>query len=235
MRARTFHGMKADDAFLPVRASPSVGLATALRERTKELHTRAERSGIVSDVLRGQATRYGYALLLRNLLPAYRQMEAGLERHRTTPGVRTFARRELYRTQALESDLRALYGAEWAGSLPLLPAGERYGLRVAAAAENDGTRLLGHAYARYLGDLSGGQILKRLLSKALGFGPHELSFFDFPAIANAEAFKREWRDALDEVAAEISDPDSVVAEAMAAFKLNIAVSESVQAAAKNRC
>jgi heme oxygenase len=35
------------------------------------------------------------------------------------------------------------------------------------AAEGDGTRLIAHAYTRYLGDLSGGQILQRLLARSL--------------------------------------------------------------------
>ena len=38
-------------------------LANVLRERTQALHTRAERSGIINDVLCGKASRYGYALL----------------------------------------------------------------------------------------------------------------------------------------------------------------------------
>jgi heme oxygenase len=159
------------------QAASSRTLFASVRRRCTP---RAERSGIINDVLRGKASRYRYALFLRNLLPAYRQMEAGLERHRQTPGVRAVARREVYRAQALEADLQALYGREWARSLALLPAGTLYGLSVAAAAQGDATQLIGHAYARYLGDLSGGQILRRVLARALGLGSYELSFYAFP-------------------------------------------------------
>ena len=126
MTRGTSHG--ANDAGTAVREPgvPAGSLAHVLRERTHALHIRAERSGIVNDVLCGKASRYGYALFLRNLLPAYRQMEAGLEQHRETPGVQAFARREVYRAQALEADLQALYGSEWARSLALLPAGKQY-------------------------------------------------------------------------------------------------------------
>jgi heme oxygenase len=231
MTTGTFRGSNAADGAARDPTASSGDLANTLRERTQALHTRAERSGIINDVLRGKASRYGYALFLRNLLPAYRQMEAGLERHRQTPGVRAVARREVYRAQALEADLQALYGREWARSLALLPAGTQYGVSVAAAAQGDATQLIGHAYARYLGDLNGGQILRRVLARALGLGSHELSFYAFPDIVDASAFKRSYRAALNEVAVEIADTESVVLGAMSAFELNIAVSEAVLQAA----
>jgi len=68
------------------REDGQVGLAAALRESIRAIHAQAERSGIVSDVLRGRATRFGYALLLRNLLPASQEMERGLDRHGQIPG-----------------------------------------------------------------------------------------------------------------------------------------------------
>src|SRR5262245_29449930 len=81
-------------------------LSETLRESTRVLHTQAERAGVINDILRGQASRADYALLLRNLLPAYERMEAGLDRHRATPAVGAVARRELYRSAALAADLR---------------------------------------------------------------------------------------------------------------------------------
>ncbi len=65
--------------------APSASVVTALYLRTKTLHVEAERTGIIRDLLRGEASREGYILLLRNLLPAYREMEQGLERHRGSP------------------------------------------------------------------------------------------------------------------------------------------------------
>jgi heme oxygenase len=210
------------------------GLAGALRERTRALHARAERSGIVRELLRGRASRDAYALLLRNLLPAYTALEHGLDRHRDSPGVRQVALPALYRAGALASDLAALSGRKWDRSLALLPAGERYEHAVTQAAEGNGARLIAHAYARYLGDLSGGQVMKRLLAQSLALAPQSLAFYDFPEIADASAFKTEYRDALDRAAGELSDVNAVLDEAGAAFGLNIDVSEAVLAAATGR-
>jgi heme oxygenase (biliverdin-producing, ferredoxin) len=201
-----------------------------MRERTRALHVRAERSGIVNDVLRGNASRYGYSLLLRNLLPAYQQLEAGLEAKRNSPALRDVARRELYRAPAVASDLTELVGSQWKNMLPVLPAGEEYAQCVAIAAEGDGTNLIAHAYTRYLGDLNGGQFLKRLLARSPGLGPQELSLYDFPQIEEIEVFRKNYLHALDGSAASIINIDAVVREAMSAFELNIAVSEAVKQA-----
>ena len=66
------------------------------------------------------------------------------------------------------------------------------------AAEGDGARLIAHAYTRYLGDLSGGQILQRLLARSLELRPSELSFYDFPRFSDLDALKADYRKALDQ-------------------------------------
>ncbi len=208
----------------------SYSLAAALNERTRVLHLQAERSGFVQEMLRGRASRGGYMLYLRNLLPAYGALEQGLERHRLTPGLGALAERALYRQQSLEADLAGLAGPRWHEGVPMLPEGERYARRVEAAAQGAGTRLIGHAYTRYLGDLSGGQILSRLLAKSLALGSATLAFYDFPGISDVEAFKADYRDRLDAAADEFADVDGLLDEAAMAFQLNIDLSQAVQTA-----
>ena len=50
-------------------------------------------------MLKGRASRDGYALFLRNLLPAYQALEEGLERDRSDPGVEALAQPALYRAR----------------------------------------------------------------------------------------------------------------------------------------
>lgn len=203
--------------------APSV--VTALYVRTKALHLEAERTGFIADMLRGAATRHGYALLLRNLLPAYREIEDGLERHRDNPILAPLARYRLARTPAIAADLAALSDA---GDLPLLPEAETYARTVAKAATGDGSRLIAHAYARYLGDLNGGQIVKRLLEKSLGLGARELSHYDFSAVGEPAALKAGYRQALELAGAAAPEPNAVIAEGAVAFERNIALSIAVQ-------
>lgn len=215
-------------------ADQAARLTDVLRRRTHRLHIEAERSGIVREILRGRASRFGYALFLRNLMPAYEALERGLERHRRGPCLGRLALPEVYRREALSADLVGLCGRDWGRLLPLLPAGEAYARRVAESAGADGPRLLAHAYVRYLGDLNGGQTLRKLLAASLGLGPGALAFYSFPWIADLAAFKVRYRQILDSA---IDDADAIEAaaqEAERAFRLNISVSEAVVAAA-GRC
>jgi heme oxygenase (biliverdin-producing, ferredoxin) len=210
--------------------SAPVSVVTALYLRTKTLHVEAERTGIIRDLLRGEASREGYVLLLRNLLPAYQAMERGLERHRGSPGLGALARYRLDRAPAIQSDLNAICGKRRSRDIPLLTVGEVYAERVAGAAEGDGARLIAHAYTRYLGDLSGGLILQRLLARSLGLHPSELSFYDFPRFSDLDALKAGYRKAVDRAGTLIRDRDAVVEEGAVAFTLNIELSCAVQSA-----
>jgi heme oxygenase len=210
------------------RASP-VSVVAALYLRTKSLHVEAERTGIIRHILRGEASRDGYILLLRNLLPAYRAMERGLDRHCASPGIGAIAAYKLDRAPAIESDLVELYGRRWGRDIPLLTAAELYASRIASAAQGDGTRLIAHAYTRYLGDLSGGQILQRLLTRSLKLRPSQLSFYDFLQARDPDELKSDYRAALDRAGAFASDCDAVIEEGAIAFSHNIALSCAVQA------
>lgn len=203
------------------------GLAAQLRARTATAHTAAERGGIVNALLRGRADRNAYALYLRNLLPAYQELETGLQHHAHQPAVEPFARPELFRAPAIARDLSNLCGPGWETTLPLLPEGLHYARRVAAAALGQGSALIGHAYTRYLGDLSGAQILRTILERSLNLTPQTTAFFTFPDIADPTAFKNHFRDSLDRVAPLLNNANTVLDAAVEAFTLNIAVSEAV--------
>jgi heme oxygenase (biliverdin-producing, ferredoxin) len=213
-----------------VDGSLPVSVVTALYLRTKTLHLEAERSGIIRDLLRGDASREGYILLLRNLLPAYRALEKGLARHLKTPGIGALAHYRLDRAPAIEADLTALCGDAWQQDIPLLAAGDNYARRITEAARGNGARLIAHAYTRYLGDLSGGLILQRLLARSLELQPAELSFYDFPRYPDLATLKAGYREALDRAGTLAAEPEAVVEEGALAFTLNIDLSCAVQAA-----
>jgi len=201
-----------------------------MREATQSLHRRAERSGIVCELLAGRATRHGYALLLRNLQPAYAALESGLDLHRLTPGLGHLARPAVYRSAALAADLGALADADRLRDLPLLAAAKRYALRIEDAARGDGARLIAHAYVRYLGDLNGGRILRRLVGGSLGLTSAMLGFYDYGAPDTA-ALESDYRSAIDAAGDSLESTAAVVAEAVEGFLLNIELSEAVLNAA----
>ena len=205
------------------RPRSTTSLTQQLRQRTSLLHSAAEASGVVAEMIKGQVTRSHYALYLRNLLPAYQAMEAALQDNSTIlPGL---AQPPLYRVERIVADLRALEGSDWAESLPLLTSGRRYAERIAWAGHSE--LLIAHCYTRYLGDLNGGRVLmRRILTR---FGPDfpAIAFVTFPGIPDLDEFQAAYRRDLDSAGVHLADSLGVVEEAAIAFQLNIDLSREV--------
>lgn len=198
-------------------------LSARFRSETTDLHRLAERSGIMHGLLRGQLDRGDYVRLLRALHAVYATLERRLHALADNPAFAPFVDRALDRTPALEADLAALHGAAWEREVPLLAAGAAYAARIDAATAAD---LVAHAYVRYLGDLSGGQSLGRVIARALALtGDDGVAFYRFPGIPDVEGFKARYRSALDEWAIDDETADGVVREAQDAFRLNVRVFE----------
>ena len=182
-------------------------------------------------LLQGTAAQSGYALFLANQWPIYDALEKGLTAHRDTPGIAALADGSVYRAASLEADLRALTGASWRTQLTRLPAADRYARRIVNAAAGTGELLIAHAYVRYLGDLSGGQILKRLLGRTLQLTNESLGFYDFPGTADIDALRLHYRAAINAAGTSLVDVDAVLNEAAVAFELSIELSQAVATAA----
>ncbi len=202
-------------------------LSIRLRTASHEIHSRAERSGIISQLLRGQASRRGYILYLRNLLPAYQALERELTLHQGTRAISRFFRPELARSAAMIRDLEHLHGQDWQEAVAQLPAATRYANRIAAASAA-GPRLIGHAYTRQLADLSGARLLRGLLVRQLELADDEQAFFAFPSIGDPDKYKAGYRAALDAAGDEVPDSSAIVEEALCAFRCNIELAEAVQ-------
>jgi heme oxygenase len=195
-------------------------LVTALREGTIELHREAERAGIMRELLRGRVTRGEYCALLRNLHALYATLEASLLRHAAVPAISLISLPVLARAAALASDLESLHGARWEREILLMPAMVRYVERLDELARADPRALLAHAYVRYLGDLSGGQIVRRVIASALalteGSGQAFYRFSEAPEVLVARL-----RSALDSIALTPEEQARLVDEARLAFRYHV--------------
>jgi heme oxygenase len=136
-----------------------------------------------------------------------------------------FIQPELMRVASLERDLAYLRGAQWRDGLTALPATAEYAARVAECARTWPGGYIAHHYTRYLGDLSGGQIIRGTAEKTWGFARKGdgVRFYVFEDIGNPAAFKRGYRELLDGVLADDLEKQRIVAECRHAFALNTAV------------
>jgi heme oxygenase len=182
----------------------------------------AENTGFVSCFLKGVVDKGSYRTLVADLYFVYSAMEEEMARLAGNPVLSPIAFTELNRREALEQDLTFYYGADWADHVKATPAAQAYVQRIREIAQASPELLVGHHYTRYLGDLSGGQILKNIAQKAMNLGDHEgLNFYTFPAIADEKAFKITYRSAMDQLPIDQAMADRIVEEANHAFHLNM--------------
>ena len=196
--------------------------ALQLKTETKKSHTAAENTKFVGSFLRGVVSKESYKQLVANFYFIYRAMEEELDKLKEDPIISKISFEALNRTESLAQDCRYYYGPNWRDLITPSEACQRYVNRIREVAEDDPELLVGHHYTRYLGDLSGGQILKNIAQNALQPRDGEgLKFYDFPRIDNAKEWKVKYRSTLDTLELDQSQVDALIAEANNAFRLNM--------------
>ena len=205
------------------------GLRARLKNETRALHDQAERTGVMQRILRGRFVRTDYCELLRNLREIYAALEPALERHADHPLVAPIAFRGLFRLAHIERDLHDLHGPDWSDELEIKQAAAEYKQRLETLSATQPALLSAHAYVRYLGDMSGGQILARLVAQHLCAGDTGTSFYCFGSRADADLLIARFRAGLDAIPASPADADAIVAEGQRAFRSHIDLFEQLAA------
>jgi heme oxygenase (biliverdin-producing, ferredoxin) len=199
-----------------------VQLAQMLREGTKKSHTMAENTGFVACFLKGTVEKNSYRKLVSSLYFVYSAMEEAIEEHRNHPIVSKFYYPQLFRKSSLERDLSYYFGPNWRNEIEMSPATTTYVDRIRRLSQENPILLVAHFYTRYLGDLSGGQILKNIAVKAMGLNDGRgVAFYAFDAIPDEKAFKDEYRQAMNQLPIDEATAQAIVDEANDAFHKNM--------------
>jgi heme oxygenase len=178
----------------------------------------------MAELLGGRIAAAGYATYLRRLRPVYAALESLTRELCDDPLVAAVHDPALERLAALDADL-----GHWAPGevrAPESPAALAYGERIRAA-RSWGGLLVAHHYTRYLGDLSGGRAIGRILDHAFGLGNQGLAFYDFAGIRKPKPYKDAYRARLDALHLSAEEVERVVSEVRVAFRLNQALLEEL--------
>ncbi|MFJ9818037.1 heme oxygenase (biliverdin-producing) [Streptomyces sp. NPDC101151] len=199
--------------------------STLIRTASHEQHVEAETSTFMSDLLGGRLGVAAYARYTEQLWFVYEALESAAQRLAADSVTGPFIRPELFRLAALERDLAHLRGPDWRAGLSALPSTLAYAERIRECTERWPGGYVAHHYTRYLGDLSGGQIIRDKAEKTWGFAKKGdgVRFYVFEGIPNPAAFKRDYRELLDGVAADDLEKQRIVTECKKAFALNTGV------------
>ncbi|MEV2222568.1 biliverdin-producing heme oxygenase [Nocardia vinacea] len=205
--------------------SDKVPFSTAIRTATAQQHEAAENSSFISDMLGGELGIDSYHRYTAQLWFIYHALEDRWDALADDPIAGPFIRTELARTAELERDLAHLIGPDWRDALEALPATAAYAARIDECAREWPAGYIAHHYTRYLGDLSGGQVIRGTAEKLWNL-PHRgdgVRFYVFDAVGNPAAFKREYRSLLDQLPLDDLERRRVLDEGQRAFALNTAV------------
>jgi heme oxygenase (biliverdin-producing, ferredoxin) len=192
-------------------------LSIAMREGSKVEHEAAENSSFMSELLGGRVSEAGYAAYLLRLRAVYDALESTGRELADDPHVAAVHDPGLERLAAIDADLD--HWAPGADRSVDSPAASAYVSRLRESASWGGL-FVAHHYTRYLGDLSGGQAIGRILDREFGLGGQGIAFYDFPAIPKPKPYKDAYRARLDALDSSREDKARVVAEVQAAFRLN---------------
>jgi heme oxygenase len=207
----------------------SSNLASKLRVGTKKAHTMAENVGFVKCFLKGVVEKNSYRKLVGNFYFVYSAMEEEIEKHSLHPIVSKINFPELNRKHSLEQDLAYYYGSNWREQVQLSSAGKAYVERIREISQKEPELLIAHSYTRYLGDLSGGQILKNIAVTGMNLTDGQgTAFYEFGEIPDEKAFKAKYRSAVDELPIDDATADRIVDEANAAFGMNMKMFQELE-------
>ena len=199
-----------------------LALSAAMREGSMAEHQAAEDSSFMADLLGGKVNERGYADYLLRLRVVYATMEQIVAAHRDDAAVAAVADTALERLAALDADLDH-WLTDGEDRTVESPAAEAYRQRLLAAAAEWPTLMVAHHYTRYLGDLSGGQAIGRILDRTFELDGAGIAFYDFPEIAKPKIYKDGYRARLDGLGLSAEEQERVVTEVKTAFQLNQAL------------
>ena len=198
-------------------------LALQLKEGTKVSHSAAENTKFVSSFLKGVVSRDNYKQLTANFYYVYRAMEEEIDKLDDFP----LHDKLLNRTNKLEQDLRYYYGVMWRDKIEPSQSTKNYVKRIQVIAQQTPDLLVAHHYTRYMGDLSGGQILASITKKALNLTTEGLKFYEFD-IPNMKEYKDKYRQTLNDLNMSEVQTSMLIDEANYAFKLNMLLFDELQ-------
>jgi heme oxygenase len=204
------------------QSSPSTAStrgARALRDATLDVHRQAEDEPFIASLMVGRRSAADFARLTAQLRPVYAALEPAVAAMRSRGLLAELFDPRLDRLPAIDHDLATLASGTDAPAAGPLSSTRAYTDRIRRVAGSE-PRLLAHHYVRYLGDLSGGQIIATLMRKHYGVADDALTFYAFDGLASKGGFKTTYRRLLDELLADPAFYAEMLDETRRAYEAN---------------
>ncbi|EKJ88238.1 heme oxygenase (biliverdin-producing) [Leptospira meyeri] len=199
-----------------------MSIAMMLREGTADKHQETEKVPYIRAIFRGGLDAQTYTYQLESLHAVYAVMEDLYRQNKDNPILAKLYFPALFREKSLKEDIVSFqkkFGTKLRGSIS--KATQNYIDHIKNTAKTKPELLVAQAYVRYLGDLSGGQSIKKVVAKTFELEGNEgTAFYEFPEIEDLMAFKGIYRQNLDTLPLNDTQKAELLAEANATFDLN---------------
>jgi heme oxygenase (biliverdin-producing, ferredoxin) len=193
-------------------------LSKRLYEETKSVHEQIESMDFILALRNLKLSQKEYAQYLADLKVIYEALENGLEDNQELPAIKAVYDPKINRVQKLEADLRSFESE----NLKPTEAAKEYAEHLQNLSKQAPAYLLAHAYVRYLGDLSGGRMMKKYIEQL--FPGEHTAFYNFDELLGDNAigakyvdYKNAWKRNLDHLNFTENEKASLVEEAKKGF------------------
>ncbi len=193
-----------------------------LRKSVWNLHSMADSSSLTQDIKEAKTTVEDMKKITASLFYIYKALEEEIEKNKNERGVKDIYFKELFRVPNLIKDLEFYFGKNYEDIIYPTVATQLYVSRIKLASSFKPYLLIAHSYVRYMGDLSGGQMIKEMIKESLGLSSNEgVMFYEFEDIENPTEFKKLYRERLDNLDLSEEELQDIMKEANIAFLHNI--------------
>lgn len=193
-------------------------LSVRMREGSMAEHQEAENSTFMAALLNLEINAAGYSEYLARMLRVYQALEVTGRSLADHPVAGALVDSALDRVAALKADL-----AFWSrGEEPkgISAATDAYEARILHTLREP-ELFVAHHYTRYLGDLSGGQVIGKKLAREYGLvNGQGTEFYVFRQIPKPKVYKDRYRATLNTLPVTEAQADGIVEEVRRVFNLN---------------
>lgn len=219
----------------PAELPDNAPFSQVIRTKSWMWHSDSEGADFMASIMRAESPLSDYIALVAQHYFLYIELEAAsdLLHGAADEQLAAFDPPGLRRIETLERDLQHLIGPDWRDKIQPVAATAAYTERIReVAAAGWLPAVVAHHYTRYLGDLSGGQMIAKQMRKQHGFDKAGVEFYDFSEIAPLGAFKNAYREQLDLLGERLSEADRerFLDEVRIAYEFNTAVFNDLAAA-----
>ncbi|MFV2197654.1 heme oxygenase (biliverdin-producing) [Nocardiopsis sp. LOL_012] len=206
----------------PTAADADTPFSQRLKTATWSDHEAAEYHGFTQALLDGTLPLDGYTAMVAQHYFAYAALEEAGRALADDPVAGRFSYPALLRVPALVADLEHLLGPGWRDRVSPTPATRTYVARLQRMSDSP-EGFVAHHYTRYMGDVSGGQFIRRVVAQAYGLTHAGVSFYVFDGLGSLPRFRADYRARLDSLDLAPEAAERLIDEARLAYRLNTEV------------